>query len=430
MISRYTTPESEKIWSDKNKFKLMLEIEILACQSMAEMGKIPSAAVKTIRKKARIDIERIREIEKTTHHDVIAFLQQIEESVGPQARYIHRGLTSSDALDTALSLQMKESLKIILDDLRNLADVLKRRARTYKHTLMVGRTHGIYAEPVTFGLKLALWYSDTLRNIKRIEELVPVVSVGKISGAVGTYANVSPQVESYVCRKLGLQAAPVSTQVLQRDRHAQFMTVLGIITSTVEKFATEFRSLQRTDIREVEEYFSKGQKGSSAMPHKRNPIVCEQLCGLARVVRGNVTASLENIALWHERDITHSSVERIILADSSILTDYMLKKFIGIAEHLTVYPDNMKKNLEKANGLIFSQRVMLRLIDKGLGRDKSYRIVQRNAMRVWKEESNLCERLKSDPEMKKHLTRKEIEDCFDYKYHLKNIDGIFKRLKI
>lgn len=430
MISRYTTPELEKIWSDENKFKLMLEIEILACQSMAEMGKIPSDAVKTIRKNARIDIKRIREIEKTTHHDVIAFLQQIEESVGPQAGYIHRGMTSSDVLDTALSLQMRESLEIILDDLRNLANVFKKRARTYKHTLMVGRTHGIYAEPVTFGLKLALWYSDTLRNIKRIEELVPVISVGKISGAVGTYANVSPQVESYVCGKLGLQAAPVSTQVLQRDRHAQFMTVLGIIASTIEKFATEIRSLQRTDIREVEEYFSKGQKGSSAMPHKRNPIVCEQLCGLARVVRGNVTAALENIALWHERDITHSSVERIILADSSILMDYMLKKFIGIAEHLTVYPDNMKKNLEKANGLIFSQQVMLALVDKGLGRDKSYRIVQRNAMRVWKEDGDLCERLKSDHEMKKYLSRKEIEDCFDYKYHLKNIDGIFKRLKI
>lgn len=430
MISRYTTPELGKIWSDENKFKLMLEIEILACQAMAEAGRIPSEAVKTIRKKAHIDIERINEIEKTTHHDVIAFLQQIEESVGPQARYIHRGMTSSDALDTALSLQMRQSLEIILDGLKRLAGVLKRRARTYKHTLMAGRTHGIYAEPVTFGFKLALWYSDTLRNIKRIEELVPVISVGKISGAVGTYANVSPQVEAYVCGKLGLQTAPVSTQVLQRDRHAQYMTVLGIIASTIEKFATEIRSLQRTDIMEAQEYFSKGQKGSSAMPHKRNPIACEQLCGLARVIRGNVTAALENIALWHERDITHSSVERIILADSSILTDYMLKKFTGIAENLRVYPDNMKKNLEKANGLIFSQRVMLSLIDKGLSRNESYRIVQRNAMRVWKEESDFCEQLKSDPGIKKHLSRKEIEDCFDYKYHLKNIDGIFKRLKI
>ncbi len=430
MIPRYSTPEMEKIWTDENKFQKMLEVEILACEAMAKIGIIPAAAPAAIRKKAVIDVDRIREIENTTHHDVIAFLTQLEERVGAEAKYIHLGLTSSDVLDTALSLQMRESLDIILADLQNLAAVLKKQAKAYKNTLMVGRTHGIYAEPVTFGLKLALWYSDTLRNIQRVKELIPVVSVGKISGAVGTYANIDPRVESYVCRKLKLQAAPISTQILQRDRHAQYLSVLAICAASIEKFATEIRHLQRSEVREVEEFFAKGQKGSSAMPHKRNPITCEQLCGLARIIRGNVTPALENITLWHERDISHSSVERVILPDSSTLLDYMLKKFIKVAGNLLVYPDNMKENLERTKGLIFSQQVLLNLIDKGVARQQAYVIVQRNAMRVWQEKGNFNDYLKDDAELQQYVSAKEIDASFDYKYHLKNIDKIFKRLKI
>jgi adenylosuccinate lyase len=430
MIPRYSTPEMERIWTDENKFQQMLEVEILACEAMAKLHKIPAAAPARIRQKARIDVKRIKKIEDVTHHDVIAFLTQLEEVVGDDAKYIHMGLTSSDVLDTALSLQMKASLDIIQDDLETLAQTLKKQAKAYKNTLMVGRTHGIYAEPVTFGLKMALWYSDTLRNIQRVKELIPVVSVGKISGAVGTYANVDPRIEDYVCRKLKFQAAPISTQVLQRDRHAQYLSVLAICAAEIEKIATELRNLQRSDIREVEEFFSKGQKGSSAMPHKRNPITGEQLCGLARVIRANVIPALENVALWHERDISHSSVERVILPDSSILLDYMLKKTIRLVSNLLVYPENMRENLEKTNGLIFSQQVLLALIGKGIARQKAYVIVQRNAMRVWQEKGSLLDYLKEDSKLLQYVTQDEIAACFDYKYHLKNIDKIFQRLKI
>ena len=430
MIPRYSTPEMERIWTDENKFQQMLEIEILACEAMAKIHKIPAAAPARIRRKAKINVKRIKAIEDITHHDVIAFLTQLEEVVGDDAKYIHMGLTSSDVLDTALSLQMKASLDIIQDDLETLARTLKKQARTYKNTLMVGRTHGIYAEPVTFGLKIALWYADTLRNIQRVKELIPVVSVGKISGAVGTYANVDPRIEAYVCGKLKFQAAPISTQILQRDRHAQYLSVLAICAAEIEKIATELRNLQRSDIREVEEFFSKGQKGSSAMPHKRNPITGEQLCGLARIIRANVVPALENVALWHERDISHSSVERVILPDSSILLDYMLKKTIRLVSNLLVYPENMRENLTKTNGLIFSQQVLLALIEKGIARQQAYVIVQRNAMRVWQEKGQLLDYLKEDAELLQYIAAAEIAACFDYKYHLKNIDKIFQRLKI
>ncbi|MDD5131208.1 MAG: adenylosuccinate lyase [bacterium] len=430
MIPRYSTPEMERIWTDESKFQKMLEIEILACEAMAKIGKIPANAPVVIRKKARIDVKRIKKIEDVTRHDVIAFLTQLEEVVGPEAKYIHKGLTSSDVLDTALSLQMRESLEIILDDLVTLAAVLKKKAKKYKNTLMVGRTHGIYAEPITFGFKISLWYAETLRNIERVRQLIPVISVGKISGAVGTYANVDPRVEAYVCRKLKFTPAPVSTQVLQRDRHAQYVSTLAICAATIEKIATEIRNLQRSDIREVEEFFAKGQKGSSAMPHKRNPITCEQLCGLARIIRANTIPALENVALWHERDISHSSVERVILPDSSILMDYMLKKTIKIMENLLVYPENMLENLEKSKGLIFSQQVLLSLIDKGIDRQQAYVVVQRNAMRVWQEKGTFLDYLKEDADLQQYFSPAEITALFDYKYHLKNIDKIFKRLKI
>lgn len=430
MIPRYTTEEMAGIWTDENKFKKMLDIEILACEALAKLRKIPKDAPAKIRKKARIDLLRIREIENTTHHDVIAFLTQLEEVVGDEAKYIHVGLTSSDVLDTALSLQMRESLLLVLTDLEATAAVLKKQAKVYKHTIMVGRTHGIYAEPITFGLKLALWYTEIQRNIERVKDLIPIVSVGKISGAVGTYANIDPKVEAYVCKKLKLTPAPVSTQILQRDRHAHYMSVLALCAATVEKCATEIRNLQRSDIREVEEYFAKGQKGSSAMPHKRNPITSEQLCGLSRVIRGNLIPAMENITLWHERDISHSSVERVILPDSSILLDYMLKKFSRLCEDLLVYPEVMKENLEKTKGLIFSQQVLLAMIEKGMARQKAYEIVQRNAMRVWQDKGQLIDYVKEDPEVQEYMSPEEIADCFDYTYHLKNIDKIFKRLKL
>lgn len=430
MIPRYTLKEMARIWTDENKFQKMLEIEIYACEALAKLKKIPKDVPEKIRKKARLDVARIREIENTTHHDVIAFLTQLEETVGGEAKYIHLGLTSSDVLDTALSLQMKESLALILKNLETLAAVLKKQAKIYKHLLMVGRTHGIYAEPITFGLKLALWYAEILRNIERMKQLIPVISVGKISGAVGTYAHIDSRVEVYVCKKLKLTPAPISTQILQRDRHAQYMSTLALCAATIEKCATEIRNLQRSDIREAEEHFAKGQKGSSAMPHKRNPITCEQLCGLARIIRGNLIPALENVTLWHERDISHSSVERVILPDSSMLLDYMLKKFIGVCENLIVYPENMKENLNKSKGLIFSQQIMLAMINKGMARQNAYEIVQRNAMRVWQEKGQFKDYLIEDDELRQCLNEQEINVCFDYKYHLKNIDNIFKRLKI
>ncbi|HXG38235.1 MAG TPA: adenylosuccinate lyase, partial [Bacteroidota bacterium] len=355
MIPRYTRPEMGKIWADENKFRIWLEIEILACEAQAKAGIIPVEAVEAIRKKAKFDIRRVEEIEREVKHDVIAFLTNVGEHVGPESRFIHLGMTSSDVLDTALAVQMKQSAELLLAGLEKLKEVLARRAKEFKYTVMVGRTHGVHAEPVTFGLKLALWYAETQRNIERLRSAKETISVGQISGAVGTYAHLDPSVERYVCENLGLKPAPISTQVLQRDRHAEFMNALAVCGSSLEKFATEIRHLQKTEVLEAEEFFSTGQKGSSAMPHKRNPITCERIAGLSRVLRGNALAAMENIALWHERDITHSSVERIVIPDSCILLDYMLAEFTKIVENLVVYPEQMKRNLGLTNGLIFSQ---------------------------------------------------------------------------
>jgi len=386
MIERYTYPEMGKIWTDENEFQTMLDIEIYACEIMAELGKIPAEAVPVIQQRAKFDVARIREIEKETHHDILAFLTAVAENVGDESKYIHMGLTSSDVKDTALGAMMKQAADIILDDLEKFREVLRRRAAEHKYTVMIGRTHGIHAEPLTLGLKFTLWLDEIERNIERMKRAREAVAVGKLSGAVGTYANIDPRIEAYVCEKMGIKASKLATQVIQRDRHAEFLSTLAIIASSLEKFATEIRNLQRTDIREVEEYFHPGQKGSSAMPHKRNPITCERVAGLARVVRGNAMAAMENVALWHERDITHSSVERVILPDSTILVDYCLRKFTNIVDKLLVYPDAMKANIEKTGGLIFSQRLLLALVDKGVIRETAYRWVQRNAMAKWMEE--------------------------------------------
>lgn len=429
MIKRYSRSRMRSVWEDENKFQKWLEIEILACEAQAKLGNIPPQAVDRIKKRAKFNVERVAEIEKETQHDVVAFLTNLSENVGKEGRYIHYGMTSSDILDTGLSLLMRETAKILIEDIKKLMKILKKIALQYEDTMMMGRTHGIHAEPVTFGLKMALWYYEMERNLKRMEEAMEVISYGKISGVVGTYANIHPYVESYVCRKLGLKPAEVSTQTLQRDRHAQYLMTLAIIASSLDKFATEIRALQRTDLREVEEPFTRGQKGSSAMPHKRNPILAERISGLSRVIRGNVQAALENIALWHERDISHSSVERIILPDSTILLDYMLDRFIYIMQNLNVYPENMQKNMEKTHGLVFSQRVLLALIDKGVSREEAYRIVQDNAMKTWGGEGDFRELLDKDRRMKNYLKKEELKKCFDYKFYLRNIKHIFKRLK-
>ena len=427
MIERYTYPEMGRIWTDENEFQTMLDIEILACEIMAELGEIPAAAVPVIKEKARFTVPRIREIEKETRHDILAFLTAVAENVGDEAKYIHLGLTSSDVKDTALGAMMKQAASIILEDLNKFHAVLKRRAAEHKHTVMIGRTHGIHAEPITLGLKFALWMDETERNIECLKRAQAAVAVGKLSGAVGTYSNIDPRVEIYVCEKMGLTPARLATQVIQRDRHAELMTTLAIIASSLDKFATELRNLQRTDIREVEEFFHPGQKGSSAMPHKRNPITCERVAGLARVVRGNALASLEDVALWHERDITHSSVERVILPDSTILVDYMLRIFTNVVDKLLVYPDAMKANLEKTGGLIFSQRVMLTLVDKGVVREDAYRWVQRNAMARWLEGEDFKTNVLRDSDIVKYLSAAEIEACFDTAWPLRNIDTIMAR---
>lgn len=427
MISRYTTKEMGRIWTDENEFQTMLNIEIYACEAMAELGQIPAAAVPVIKERAKFSVERIREIEKETRHDILAFLTAVAENVGDEAKYIHMGLTSSDVKDTALGAMMKEAAEIIIKDLEKFRDVLKRRAAEHKHTVMIGRTHGIHAEPITLGLKFALWLDETERNIERVKRARDIVAVGKLSGAVGTYANADPYIEKYVCDKMGIQAAKLATQVIQRDRHAEFMCVLAVVASSLDKFATEIRNLQRTDIREVEEYFHPGQKGSSAMPHKRNPITCERVSGLARLVRSNAQAALENVALWHERDISHSSVERVILPDSTILVNYMLKIFTDIVDRLLVYPEAMKANMEKTGGLIFSQRVLLALVDKGVVREDAYRWVQRNAMARWLEGADFKTNVTNDPDIKQYLSPAEIEECFDASYHLRHIDTIMAR---
>lgn len=427
MIDRYTLPKMAKIWEDRNRFQKMLDVEIKACEAFAKKGLIPKAALSEIKKRARFDVERINEIEKDTKHDVIAFIMNVSENVGEAAKYIHMGLTSSDVLDTSLSLLIKQAADLLIEDLKRLNIALAKKARRYKNTVCVGRTHGVHAEPTTFGLKFALFFSETQRNIERLKEAKDVISYGKLSGAVGTFANVDPSVEEYVCRKLGLKPAPISTQILQRDRHAQFLTALAIIGSSLEKFATEIRNLQRTEILEAEEYFAEEQKGSSAMPHKRNPVTCERVAGLARVLRANALASMENISLWHERDITHSSVERIIIPDSCILLDYMINTFVDIVSHLLVYPDRMIENLNRTKGLIFSQRALLALIDKGLSRREAYDLVQRCAMRVWRENIDFRTILMEDNEIAQFLTHEEIESCFDLNYYTKNVDKIYKR---
>ncbi|WP_018249446.1 adenylosuccinate lyase [Orenia marismortui] len=428
MITRYSLDKMEKVWSEENKFEKWLEIEIAVCEALAEVGEIPKADVENIKKNATFEVDRIKEIEQETRHDILAFLTAVAESLGEESKYIHMGLTSSDIKDTARALQMKESVELILKDLVLVKDVLAEQAKKYKMRVMIGRTHGVHAEPVTLGLKLANWYSEINRNIERAKELLTRVSIGKISGAVGTFANISPKVEEIACEKLGIKAAAISSQILQRDRHAEYLSVLAIIASSLDKFATEIRNLQRTDILEIEESFKKGQKGSSAMPHKKNPIVCERISGLSRVVKANTNVGFDNVNLWHERDLTHSSPERVVLPDSSILIDYMLTKFADVVKNLAVHEDNMEANLAKTKGLIFSQKVMLSLVDKGLLRDDAYAIVQRNALEAWNSKKTFKELLLADSELVKHMNKKEVEDIFDYKYHLQNIDVIYDRL--
>ena len=429
MIKRYTLPKMEKIWTEENKFQKFCEVEILACEAMARLGMIPKKAASTIRRRARFDIDHIKEIEAKTHHDVIAFLIDLGESVGEDSKYIHKGLTSSDVLDTALSVMMREAAEILHQDLNRLCKALRKKAHKYRHAVMMGRSHGVHAEPVTFGLKMALFYDEMKRNIARLKEAKETVSVGKISGAVGTYANIDPRIEEYVCKKLKLKPARISTQVLQRDRHAHYMSTLAIIGASLEKLAVEIRHLHRTEVGEVEEPFAKGQKGSSAMPHKKNPIVCERVTGLARVLRGNAMAAMENVALWHERDISHSSVERVIVPDSTILLDYMLEKMVGVIDGLVVNTDAMAENLSKNRGIIFSQRVLLELINKGLDRFKAYDLVQQCA-HTMEGGFHFKEALMGNSQMRRLLTKEEIEACFDMRYHTKHVDRIFKKVGI
>jgi len=427
MIERYSRPQMKKVWSDDNKFNKWLEVEIAVCEAWAELGVIPREAVPKI-KLARVNLKRMEEILKETHHDMTAFLGSVQESLGKESRFVHLGLTSSDVIDTALSLQLVEAAKILNQDIKELISVLAQKAIKHKYTVMIGRTHGIHAEPISFGFKLALWIEEMKRNRQRLIEAKKAIAAGQISGAVGTYATLSPEVEEKACARLGLAPAPVSSQILQRDRHAQFITALAIIASSLEKFATEIRGLQRTETLEVEEPFEIGQTGSSAMPHKRNPELCERICGLARLVRGYALTSMENIALWHERDISHSSTERIILPDSCLLLDYSLALFTSIMRGLQIYPQRMKRNIGLTKGLIFSQRVMLALIDKGLSRQKAYELVQRNAMKSWKGNKSFLSLLKADPEVTATLSQEELEPLFDEQYYLRYIDDIFKRL--
>jgi adenylosuccinate lyase len=417
----------KKVWSDENKFAKWLDVEIAVCEAWADLGIIPRKAVPKI-KLARVNLKRMEEILKETHHDMTAFLGSVAESLGDESRFIHLGLTSSDVMDTALSLQMVEAAEILTQDVKELISVLAEKALKYKYTPMIGRTHGVHAEPISFGLKLALWVEEMNRNRLRLNEAEKTIAVGKISGAVGTYATLSPKVEEKACARLMLAPAPVSNQVLQRDRHAQFITTIAIIASSLEKFATEIRNLQRTETREVEEPFGAGQTGSSAMPHKRNPELCERICGLARLIRGYALTAMENIALWHERDISHSSTERIILPDSCLLLDYSLNLITSVMKGLQVYPKQMKRNIELTKGLIYSQRVMLVLIDKGLSRQKAYELVQRNAMKAWKGNKEFLNLLKADSEVTASLPPEELEPLFNYEYYLRYIDDIFQRI--
>ncbi|HNX28801.1 MAG TPA: adenylosuccinate lyase [Syntrophomonadaceae bacterium] len=427
MIDRYTLPPMGEVWSEENKLKNWLKIEIAACEGQALIGRIPEEAVAVIRERADFDIKRVKEIEDEVHHDVIAFLTNVAEYVGDESKYIHFGMTSSDILDTGLALQMRDSADLIMGKLLILKELVGEKARKYKYTLNIGRTHGIHGEPTTFGLKMALWYTEIDRNLKRLQEAREVVSYGAISGAVGNFAHLDPRVEEYVCQKLELQPCPVSTQIIQRDRHAQFMTTLAVIASSLEKMATEIRNLQRTEILEAEEPFRKGQKGSSAMPHKRNPMMSERVAGLSRVIRGNAMAALENVALWHERDLTHSSVERVIIPDSCVLLDYILEKFCAIVAGLVIYEDNMMENIKRTRGLIFSQELMLTLLNKGMLREDAYPLVQNHAMQSWEEKLDFKTLVLQDDEIMNYMTPQEIEVIFDLTIYTNNVDYIFRR---
>ncbi|MDM5197146.1 adenylosuccinate lyase [Fictibacillus enclensis] len=428
MIERYTRPEMGAIWTDENRFKAWLEVEILACEAWAELGEIPKEDVKKLRENASFDINRIFEIEQETRHDVVAFTRAVSESLGEERKWVHYGLTSTDVVDTALSYLLLQANEILIKDIEKFIEIIGNKAKEHKYTVMMGRTHGVHAEPTTFGLKLALWYEEMKRNLERFKQAADTVRVGKISGAVGTYANIDPFVEKYVCEKLGLEASPISTQTLQRDRHAHYMSALALVATSIEKFAVEIRGLQKSETREVEEFFAKGQKGSSAMPHKRNPIGSENMTGMARVIRGYMMTAYENVALWHERDISHSSAERVILPDATIALDYMLNRFGNIVKNLTVFPENMKRNMTRTYGLIYSQRVLLKLIDKGMSREAAYDIVQPKAMQAWEEGIQFKQLVQEEPRITEKLTAEDIEDCFDYSYHLQHVDTIFERL--
>ncbi len=428
MISRYTRPAMGKIWSEENKFQKWLDVEIAASEVLAEHGVVPAEAVALIKQKAGFSVQRINEIEKEVKHDVIAFTTSVAEHLGPESRYVHYGLTSSDVVDTALALQLKEASVLLVEGMKNLIAILKKRAFEFKETPMIGRTHGIHAEPTTLGLKITLWYEEARRNLRRLETAAETVRVGKLSGAVGTSAHLEPAAEEAVCAKLGLQVDSVSSQIVQRDRHAEYMASLAIAAASLEKIALEVRGLQRTEIREIEEYFAPGQKGSSAMPHKRNPVTSEQICGLARVVRANLQAALENIALWNERDISHSSVERIILPDSTILLDYLLEKTARLVDRMFVYPDRMLENLNLMKGLVYSGQLLLDLAKKGITREEAYRWVQRNAMRVWNGEGNFKQFVLEDSDIRRILSPAEIETTFDFRHQLRHVDYIFRRV--
>ncbi|KAA0546373.1 adenylosuccinate lyase [Bacillus sp. BGMRC 2118] len=428
MIERYTREEMGSIWTDENKYNAWLEVEILACEAWAELGDIPKEDVARIRQNASFNVSRILEIEEETRHDVVAFTRAVSETLGEEKKWVHYGLTSTDVVDTALSYLLKQANDILRKDLHNFIEILKNKALEHKYTVMMGRTHGVHAEPTTFGLKLALWYEEMKRNLVRFEAAANGIEFGKMSGAVGTYANINPFVEKYVCEKLGLKAAPISTQTLQRDRHAHYVSTIALIATSIEKFATEVRGLQKSETREVEEFFAKGQKGSSAMPHKRNPIGSENMTGLARVIRGHMVTAYENVSLWHERDISHSSAERIILPDSTILLNYMLNRFGNIVKNLTVFEDNMKRNMDRTFGLIYSQRVLLALIDAGMSREEAYDTVQPKAMEAWEKQMSFKELVLGEEKITSRLSPAQIDDCFDYSYHLSGVDTIFEQV--
>src|SRR5881628_636245 len=428
MIDRYSRPHLKAIWEPARKYETWLKVELLACEALAKKGLIPPSAVKQIRARARIKPARIEALERVTKHDVIAFLESISEQVGPAARYLHMGLTSSDILDTSLAVLMVEAADAILGELDRLLAVLRTRALEHRDTLMIGRSHGIHGEPITFGIKLAIWYDETRRHRERVHAARQGIAYGKVSGAMGTFAHLSPDVEAYVCKNLGLMPAPASSQIVQRDRHAAYLSALALLAASIEKFATEIRHLQRTEVREAEEYFSTGQKGSSAMPHKRNPITCEQICGLARVVRANAQAAFENVALWHERDISHSSVERVILPDSTILADYLLDKTAKLVDQLVVYPERMRRNLDLTKGLVFSGQLLLDLAAAGMLREQAYRLVQTHAMRAWEEESDFRAAIEADPEIRAIMSPEQIAEAFSLERQLRNVDKIFARV--